>query len=107
MGTSVWPGRRRRFSKFQTEHHLNFVMEYCAGGELYELMMKQPNKRFTEAQVTWRPHAMPGPMNRRQDDTRDGRRLITRIVCEKDQGFRCSVGCLSVPPQEAAGMTES
>jgi len=95
------------FSKFQTEHHLNFVMEYCAGGELYELMMKQPNKRFTEAQVTWRPHAMPGPMNRRQDDTRDGRRLITRIVCEKDQGFRCSVGCLSVPPQEAAGMTES
>jgi len=39
------------YAKFQTEHHINFVTEFCAGGELYELLLQQPNRRFKEAQM--------------------------------------------------------
>ena len=49
--TAGWSIRRRRYARFQTERHVNFVMEYCAGGELFELLMSQPNKRFTEAHM--------------------------------------------------------
>jgi serine/threonine protein kinase len=37
------------FAKFQTNHHVNFLMEYCGGGELYHLLLKQPHARFEEA----------------------------------------------------------
>jgi len=36
------------FAKFQTNHHVNFLLEYCGGGELYQLLLKQPGARFTE-----------------------------------------------------------
>ena len=36
------------YTSFQTDSALYFVMEYCEGGELYDLRMKQPNKRFAE-----------------------------------------------------------
>uniref|UniRef100_A0A7S0N7L7 non-specific serine/threonine protein kinase n=1 Tax=Pyramimonas obovata TaxID=1411642 RepID=A0A7S0N7L7_9CHLO len=36
------------YARFQTERHVNFVMEYCEGGELFELLMAQPKKRFSE-----------------------------------------------------------
>mmetsp|Transcript_309 Transcript_309/g.698 ORF Transcript_309/g.698 Transcript_309/m.698 type:complete len:736 (-) Transcript_309:537-2744(-) len=39
------------YASFQTEKHLHFVMELCTGGELYRLLMKQPNNRFSEAQA--------------------------------------------------------
>jgi len=39
------------YARFQTERHVNFVMEYCAGGELFELLMSQPHKRFSEPQM--------------------------------------------------------
>eukprot|EP00959_Pyramimonas_sp_CCMP1952_P086452 1808398-Pyramimonas_sp.AAC.1 len=39
------------YARFQTERHINFVMEYCAGGELFELLMAQPQKRFSEAHM--------------------------------------------------------
>jgi len=35
------------FAKFQTNHHVNFLLEYCGGGELYQLLLKQPGARFT------------------------------------------------------------
>ena len=37
------------YSAFQTDTHLYFVMEYCQGGELYEMLQNQPGKRFSEA----------------------------------------------------------
>mmetsp|Transcript_31238 Transcript_31238/g.43292 ORF Transcript_31238/g.43292 Transcript_31238/m.43292 type:complete len:753 (+) Transcript_31238:415-2673(+) len=39
------------YSRFQTDRHVNFVMEYCSGGELYNLLLAQPKKRFTESQM--------------------------------------------------------
>lgn len=36
------------FTSFQTSSSLFFVMEYCSGGELFELLQKQPHKRFPE-----------------------------------------------------------
>ena len=36
------------YSAFQTETHLYFVLEYCEGGELYETLQKEPDKRFPE-----------------------------------------------------------
>jgi len=36
------------YASFQTEKHLHFVMELCTGGELYRLLLRQPNKRFSE-----------------------------------------------------------
>ena len=36
------------FSSFQTDASLFFVLEYCPGGELYDLMKKQPHNRFSE-----------------------------------------------------------
>ena len=44
-------GSGRRFAKFQTDHHINFVMDYCQGGELYELLLQQPKRRFNEPAV--------------------------------------------------------
>ena len=41
----------RLYATFQTEKHLHFVVDYCTGGELYELLQKQPNKRFKEDAV--------------------------------------------------------
>eukprot|EP00238_Polyblepharides_amylifera_P013084 CAMPEP_0196599018 /NCGR_PEP_ID=MMETSP1081-20130531/94634_1 /TAXON_ID=36882 /ORGANISM="Pyramimonas amylifera, Strain CCMP720" /LENGTH=664 /DNA_ID=CAMNT_0041924761 /DNA_START=617 /DNA_END=2611 /DNA_ORIENTATION=- len=37
------------YCSFQTDKYLNFVMELCPGGELYRLLLKQPDKRFSEA----------------------------------------------------------
>ena len=36
------------YSAFQTDTHLYFVLEYCEGGELYETLQKEPEKRFPE-----------------------------------------------------------
>jgi serine/threonine protein kinase len=36
------------FSSFQTKSSLYFLMDYCPGGELFELLQKQPGKRFPE-----------------------------------------------------------
>ena len=36
------------YSAFQTETHVYFVMDFCPGGELYEVLQKQPGKRFNE-----------------------------------------------------------
>jgi non-specific serine/threonine protein kinase len=36
------------YSAFQTDTHLYFVLEYCEGGELYETLQKEPEKRFSE-----------------------------------------------------------
>lgn len=36
------------YTSFQSDKHLYFVMEHCAGGELYDLLLRQPNKRFPE-----------------------------------------------------------
>lgn len=36
------------YSSFQTNSSLYFVMDYCPGGELFELLQKQPGKRFSE-----------------------------------------------------------
>jgi len=41
----------RLYATFQSEKHLHFVIDYCAGGELYEALQKQPNKRFPEPAV--------------------------------------------------------
>ncbi len=37
------------FTSFQTSSSLYFVMDYCPGGELFELLQKQPGKRFGES----------------------------------------------------------
>jgi len=37
------------YCSFQTESSLYFVMEFCPGGELYELLRKQPFNRFSES----------------------------------------------------------
>jgi len=36
---------------FQSKGHLYFVMDYCAGGEFFRTLQKQPNKRLTEEAV--------------------------------------------------------
>jgi PAS domain S-box-containing protein len=36
------------YSAFQTETHLYFVMQFCEGGELYEILQNAPGKRFSE-----------------------------------------------------------
>lgn len=36
------------FTSFQSPTALSFIMDFCPGGELFELMQKQPRKRFTE-----------------------------------------------------------
>lgn len=37
------------YASFQTEKHLHFVLDLCPGGELYQLLMAQPAKHFSEA----------------------------------------------------------
>nr|AML79622.1 putative LOV domain-containing protein [Leptosira obovata] len=39
------------YGTMQTDTHLHFLLEYCAGGELYGLLMAQPNKRIKEAHM--------------------------------------------------------
>lgn len=36
------------YAKLQSDTHLHFVLEYCAGGELYGLLNSQPGKRLPE-----------------------------------------------------------
>ena len=36
------------YTSFQTDTTLYFIMEYCSGGELYDVLQKQPDKRFSE-----------------------------------------------------------
>jgi PAS domain S-box-containing protein len=36
------------YAKLQSDTHLHFVLEYCAGGELYGLLNGQPGKRLPE-----------------------------------------------------------
>mmetsp|Transcript_20107 Transcript_20107/g.33528 ORF Transcript_20107/g.33528 Transcript_20107/m.33528 type:complete len:475 (+) Transcript_20107:52-1476(+) len=36
------------YSSFQTATRLYFVMEYCAGGEFFRMLQRQPNKRLSE-----------------------------------------------------------
>eukprot|EP00241_Pyramimonas_parkeae_P003309 CAMPEP_0114253224 /NCGR_PEP_ID=MMETSP0058-20121206/16271_1 /TAXON_ID=36894 /ORGANISM="Pyramimonas parkeae, CCMP726" /LENGTH=771 /DNA_ID=CAMNT_0001367241 /DNA_START=638 /DNA_END=2953 /DNA_ORIENTATION=+ len=36
------------YAAFQTEKHLHFVLDLCTGGELYQLLLAQPNRRFAE-----------------------------------------------------------
>lgn len=39
------------YAKLKTDTHLHFILEYCAGGELYGLMNRMPGKRLPEAWV--------------------------------------------------------
>jgi protein-serine/threonine kinase len=36
---------------FQTKNNLYFIMDYCAGGEFFKMLQRQPNKCLTEDQV--------------------------------------------------------
>ena len=36
---------------FQSEDSLFFVMDYCAGGEFFRMLQKQPNKCLPETHV--------------------------------------------------------
>ena len=36
------------FASFQTSTHVYFLMEYCEGGELYDLLQNIPDKRLSE-----------------------------------------------------------
>eukprot|EP01087_Luapelamoeba_hula_P018337 TRINITY_DN5898_c0_g1_i1.p1 TRINITY_DN5898_c0_g1~~TRINITY_DN5898_c0_g1_i1.p1 ORF type:complete len:556 (+),score=139.28 TRINITY_DN5898_c0_g1_i1:114-1781(+) len=39
------------YYSFQTKNKLYLIMEYCAGGEFFRVLQRQPGKRLTEAQV--------------------------------------------------------
>lgn len=45
-----------------TKTHLHFLMEVCAGGELYALLTSQPGKRFPESQMQFYAAEVCGPM---------------------------------------------
>jgi len=51
LATADHPFIMTLFCSFQTETRLYFVMEYCAGGEFFRMLQKQPNKCLTEDQV--------------------------------------------------------
>ena len=48
LSTTDHPMVSAMFTMFQTNTSLYFLMDYCPGGELFELLQKQPGKRFTE-----------------------------------------------------------
>nr|AHZ63924.1 phototropin [Nephroselmis olivacea] len=39
------------YGTFMTESHLHFIMQYCPGGELYQMLSKQPSNRIPESQM--------------------------------------------------------
>eukprot|EP01025_Chloroclados_australasicus_P036659 TRINITY_DN3735_c1_g1_i3.p1 TRINITY_DN3735_c1_g1~~TRINITY_DN3735_c1_g1_i3.p1 ORF type:complete len:703 (-),score=87.15 TRINITY_DN3735_c1_g1_i3:1551-3659(-) len=51
LSTIDHPLLTTHYYSFQTDTHLHFMLEYCAGGELYGLLNKQPGKHFLEPQV--------------------------------------------------------
>eukprot|EP01026_Neomeris_dumetosa_P050378 TRINITY_DN4414_c0_g1_i3.p1 TRINITY_DN4414_c0_g1~~TRINITY_DN4414_c0_g1_i3.p1 ORF type:complete len:756 (+),score=106.22 TRINITY_DN4414_c0_g1_i3:115-2268(+) len=51
LSTIDHPLLTTHYCSFQTETHLHFMLEYCAGGELYGLLNSQPGKHFQESQV--------------------------------------------------------
>lgn len=39
------------YASFQSRDRLYFIMEYCAGGEFFRMLQRQPNKRLPESTV--------------------------------------------------------
>lgn len=48
LASADHPFVARLHATLSTPTHLHFVMEHCAGGELYGLLCRQPGKRFAE-----------------------------------------------------------
>lgn len=51
LSTTNHPFITKLYHSFQSYERLFMVMEYCAGGELWTTIKKQPGKRLTEDQV--------------------------------------------------------
>lgn len=51
LGAVDHPFLARLYGTIQTDTHLHFLMQYCGGGELYGLLMSQPNKRLQESHM--------------------------------------------------------
>jgi PAS domain S-box-containing protein len=51
LGAVDHPFLARLYGTIQTDTHLHFLMQYCGGGELYGLLMSQPNKRLVESHM--------------------------------------------------------
>lgn len=48
LATASHPFIVTMYASFQTTHRLCFVMEYCAGGEFFRVLQRQPQKRLRE-----------------------------------------------------------
>lgn len=51
LATANHPFIVTMYASFQTNVHLCFVMEYCAGGEFFRVLQKQPRRRLRETAV--------------------------------------------------------
>lgn len=51
LATANHPFIVTMYASFQTTVHLCFVMEYCAGGEFFRVLQRQPRRRLTESAV--------------------------------------------------------
>lgn len=51
LATANHPFIVTMYASFQTTQHLCFVMEYCAGGEFFRVLQKQPRRRLKESAV--------------------------------------------------------
>mmetsp|Transcript_18646 Transcript_18646/g.56351 ORF Transcript_18646/g.56351 Transcript_18646/m.56351 type:complete len:723 (+) Transcript_18646:282-2450(+) len=51
LGAVDHPFLAHLYATIQTDTHLHFLMQYCGGGELYGLLMSQPNKRLLESHM--------------------------------------------------------
>mmetsp|Transcript_45239 Transcript_45239/g.73682 ORF Transcript_45239/g.73682 Transcript_45239/m.73682 type:complete len:447 (+) Transcript_45239:144-1484(+) len=51
LATADHPFIATLYCSFQTQNHLYFVMEYCAGGEFFRMLQKQPRKCLPEEYV--------------------------------------------------------
>lgn len=49
LATASHPFIVTMYASFQTTHRLCFVMEYCAGGEFFRVLQRQPQKRLRES----------------------------------------------------------
>ena len=51
LATANHPFIVTMYASFQTNVHLCFVMEYCAGGEFFRVLQRQPRRRLRESAV--------------------------------------------------------
>ncbi|KAK4529412.1 hypothetical protein CCYA_CCYA01G0269 [Cyanidiococcus yangmingshanensis] len=51
LATAHHPFIVTMYASFQTKDRLYFIMEYCAGGEFFRVLQRQPNKRLPEDAV--------------------------------------------------------